>query len=346
MLGHFLGKLTGMKPENLKEQIQKNNISPVYFFSGDEEYLKEEAIRSLINYVVKPDTEPFCLDVFRGDDVGAADILPVVSLVPMMSDRRVVIIRDFHRLSQKDREALVTYTEQPVLSTVLIIECHRINLKTQIYKRLTETSDSVVFYTLFPERIPTWLKQHILQYNKRLTSEAAQQMLAIVGTDLRELVGELQKLVIFIGERETIEIQDVENTLGPIRTGSVFDITEAVGEKNLAKALGAYERALDSGDAPQAMIGLFVRHLMILWKIRFLKRDRLTDDSIKKKLQLGWGFNRFFDRYVAQSKLLSGRTLQDGFEVLYEADLALKTSLFKPEIIMRHLLYELCVDRT
>ena len=82
------------------------------------------------------------------------------------------------------------------------------------------------------------------------------------------------------------------------------------------------------------------------WKIRFLKRDRLTDDSIKKKLQLGWGFNRFFDRYVAQSKLLSGRTLQDGFEVLYEADLALKTSLFKPEIIMRHLLYELCVDRT
>ena len=74
------------------------------------------------------------------------------------------------------------------------------------------------------------------------------------------------------------------------------------------------------------MCQFFSENYYFIWKIRFLKRDRLTDDSIKKKLQLGWGFNRFFDRYVAQSKLLSGRTLQDGFEVLYEADLALKTS--------------------
>ena len=104
----------------------------------------------------------------------------------------------------------------------------------------------------------------------------------------------------------------------------------------------AYERAIDGGDAPQAIVAIFVRHLVILWKIRFLKRDRRTDDDIKKKLKLGWGFNRFYNRYAAQSRLLAGRDLLSGFEALYEADTALKSSALPPEHVMRRLLYTLC----
>jgi DNA polymerase-3 subunit delta len=147
---------------------------------------------------------------------------------------------------------------------------------------------------------------------------------------------------VFVGGRDTIAAGDVEGTLGPVRAGTVFDIAEAVGEKDLAQALVAYERAIDGGDAPQAIVALFVRHLVILWKIRFLKRDRRTDDDIKKKLKLGWGFNRFYNRYAAQSRLLAGRDLLGGFEALYEADTALKSSTLPPELVMRRLLYTLC----
>ena len=63
-----------------------------------------------------------------------------------------------------------------------------------------------------------------------------------------------------------------------------------------------------------------------MWKIRFLKKDRRSDEVIKKTLQMGWGFNRFYSRYAAQSRLLDDRNLQGSFESLYEADIALKTS--------------------
>jgi len=340
-----VGKVLGVKPEQLMDQLEKGRIDPVYFFSGDEGYLKEEAIRALIARVIDPGTEAFCLDVLRGDDSDATTILTAASMVPMMTDRRVVVVRDFHRLPQADREAVVEYSERPAPSTVLILETPRVNLKTKLYDRLAARGVSVVFYPLFPERIPPWLQQHARQYGKRLSPEAAHQLQAIVGTDLGELAGELEKLAVFVGGRDAISAGDVESTLGPVRAGSVFDIAEAVGEKDLAKALDAYQRALDAGDEPQGIVPLFVRHLVILWKIRFLKRDRHSDDTIKKTLQLGWGFNRFYNRYAAQSRLLSGRDLQSGFEALYEADIALKTSTLPPELVMHRLLYELCASK-
>lgn len=331
-----------MNPEQLIQQIDRGRIEAVYFFSGDEAYRKEEAVDTLVARVVEPGTEAFCMDVLRGDESDAAAILTAASLVPMMTDRRVVVVRDFNKLPQKDREAVADYAERPVPSTVLVLEAPRVNLKTRLYERLAASAVSVVFYPLFPERVPSWLQQQAKRYGKRLTPEAAHQLQAVVGTDLGELAGEVEKLAVFVGGRDTIAAGDVESTLGPVRAGTVFDIAEAVGEKDLARALVAYERAIDGGDAPQAIVALFVRHLVILWKIRFLKRERRTDDDIKKRLQLGWGFNRFYNRYAAQSRLLAGRDLLSGFEALYEADTALKSSALPPELVMRRLLYSLC----
>ena len=334
-----------MNPEQLIQQIERGRIDAVYLLTGDESYRKEEAVDALIARVVDPGTEAFCLDVLRGDESDASGILTAVSLVPMMAERRVVVVRDFHKLPQKDREAVADYAERPAPSAVLVLEAPRVNLKTRVYERLAASAVSAVFYPLFPERVPSWLQQHAKRYGKRLTPEAAQQLQAIVGSDLGELAGEVEKLAVFVGGRDTIAAGDVESSLGPVRAGSVFDIAEAVGEKDLARALDTYQRAIDGGDAPQAIVALFVRHLVILWKIRFLKRDRRTDDDIKKKLQLGWGFNRFYNRYSAQSRLLSGRDLLSGFEALYEADTSLKSSALPPELVMRRLLYTLCTGQ-
>ena len=158
-----------MNPEQLIQQIDRGRIEAVYFFSGDEAYRKEEAVDTLVARVVEPGTEAFCVDVLRGDESDAAAILTAASLVPMMTDRRVVVVRDFHKLPQKDREAVADYAERPAPSTVLVLEAPRVNLKTRLYERLAASAVSVVFYPLFPERIPSWLQQQAKRFGKRLT---------------------------------------------------------------------------------------------------------------------------------------------------------------------------------
>lgn len=331
-----------MKPEELTKQLEKNRVDPVYFFSGDETFLKEEAIRQLIAVTIEPGTEDFCLDMLTGDTTDASTVLTLAATIPMMAERRVVIVRDFQRLSQKDREAVADYADQPTASTCLVLVTPRVDLKTKLYSRLSKSTTAVVFYALYPERIPAWLQQRVRSYKKRLSGEAGHQLQAIVGTDLGELASELEKLVVFVGNRQTIEAADVEATMGPSRAGTIFDLAQAIGEKDLNQAHKAYKRAMDAGEAPHALVAILVRHLTILWKIRLMKRDRLSDEEIKKSLKMGWGFNRFFAQYAAQAGLLTARDLHVGFEALYQADIALKTSVRSPHLVMQKMLYDLC----
>ena len=73
-----------------------------------------------------------------------------------------------------------------------------------------------------------------------------------------------------------------------------------------------------------------------------MKRDKRSDDDVKKALRLGWGFNRNFGKYVSQSRLLSRKDLTGGFEALLQADLSPKTSTHTPQLIMQRMLYEMC----
>lgn len=332
-----------MKPEELIKQLEKGRVDPVYFFSGEEGYLKEEAVRLLIASTVEPGTEEFCLDFIQGEATDASSILTLCSTLPMLADRRVVIVRDFQRLSQKDRELIATYAEHPASSATLVLITPKVDLTTILYARLSKTAHSVVFSSLYSDRIPAWLQQHATLYRKRMTREACEQLQAIIGTDLGQLATEIEKLSIFVGGRPTIEAEDIEATMGPSRAGTVFDLAQAIGDKNLAQAHRAYSRAMDAGESPLALIAILVRHLTILWKIRLMQQSRRSEDDIKKSLKLGWGFNRYFPQYVTQSKLLAPKDLPLGFEALLQADIALKSSVRSPKLVMTELLYDLCV---
>jgi DNA polymerase-3 subunit delta len=334
-----------VKPEELSRRLEKRRVDPVYFFSGDEEFLKEEAVRQLIAVTVEPGTEEFCLDILEGDATDASTILTLAATIPMLADRRVVIVRDFQKLPQKDRETVAAYAENPSPSTTLVLITPKVDLGTSLYDRLTKATVSVVFYPVFPERIPAWVEQRARLYGKRITPEACEQLQAVVGNDLRELANELEKLAIFVGSRPAIDAGDVEATMGPSRAGTVFDLARAIGEKNLAQAHRAYARAMEAGEAPHGLVAILVRHLTILWKIRLMQQERRTEEDIKKALKLGGGFNRYFPQYAAQARQLSPRDLYTGFEALLEADMALKTTTRLPDLIMQQLLYTLCVPR-
>lgn len=337
-----------MKPDELLRQIEQRRIAPVYFLSGDDEFSKEEVVQRLITTAIEPGAEAFSLDLLNGETADAPTILTLSATVPMLSERRIVVVRAFQRLSQGDREAVVDYAEHPSPTTCLVLITPRVDQKTKLYARLSRAATAVIFYPMDPERdlsrILAWLKQRAGLSQKRISPEACQALLGVVGADLRELAGELDKLVVYVGSRQTIDATDVEAVIGPSRVGTVFDLAQAIGEKDLAQAHRTLSRALDAGEAPHALVAILIRHLTILWKIRLLKQEKKSDDETKKVLKLGWGFNQHFKKYLTQAQLLSRKDLQTGFEALLQADLALKTSTQSHRLIMQRLLYELCVQ--
>lgn len=331
-----------MKPEELLAHIERGRIDPVYYFPGDNDFSKNEALQKLIAAAIEPGTEDFCLDILNGEETDATTVVTLAATLPMLSERRVVVVREFQRLPQADRETVVEFAEKPNPTTCLVLITPKVDLKTKLYARLTRVATTVTFYPIFPEKIPAWIEQRARQAGKRMSPDACQTLQALVGEDLGELAGEIRKLAVYVGDRETIERADLDAVMGPSRAGTVFDLARAVGEKDFVKAHRMLYHALDTGETPHALVALLVRHITILWKIYALKHARQSDDEIKKALKLGWGFERHYPQYLAQARRLSVRDLQTGFEALLEADVALKTSRQSPRLVMQRLLYALC----
>lgn len=333
-----------MRPDELLKQIDQRQIALVYFLSGEDEFSKEEALQKLLDAAVEPGTEAFSLDILTGGETDATTILTLASMLPMLSTRRVVVVKDFQRLAQAEKEAVVRYAAHPNPTTCLVLSTPKVDLKTKLYETLRRVATSVDFASIYADKLPSWIQRRATRLKKSITAEACQTLQGIVGSDLRELASELEKLAVYVGTRRTIEPTDVEAVIGPSRVGTGFDLAQAVGDKNLVKANRALSHALDVGETPYGMIAILVRHLTILWKIRLMSQMKRSEEEIKGALKLGragW----YFPEYAAQAKRLSRGDLRGGFESLLRADLALKTSTRPPRLVMEALLYDLCRQR-
>src|SRR6185503_1137656 len=97
----------------LRPALQDKKFSPAYYLHGEDEYLKEEALRHLVDAAIDPATRDFNLDQRRGSDLDAESLASLVGMPPMMAERRVVVIRDVTALRKDARVALESYLAKP-----------------------------------------------------------------------------------------------------------------------------------------------------------------------------------------------------------------------------------------
>jgi DNA polymerase III subunit delta len=96
--------------------------SPVIFFVGDEKYLKEKAINELRSSILDSSSGELDYKVLHGNDTSAEEILNCVSTIPFFSSKRLVVIRDFEKLSKEDSDRIISYIRKPYQYTCLVVD--------------------------------------------------------------------------------------------------------------------------------------------------------------------------------------------------------------------------------
>src|SRR6266704_3318092 len=77
----------------LLRSLKQGVPDPVYYLHGDEDVLKDEAIRALLERAVEPAARDFNVDQRSAADLDAASFHALVNTPPMLAARRVVVIR-------------------------------------------------------------------------------------------------------------------------------------------------------------------------------------------------------------------------------------------------------------
>jgi DNA polymerase III, delta subunit len=334
----------------LRTAIKEKTFAPVYYLYGDDDYVKDEDMRRLVDAAVDPATRDFNFETFRGADLDAETLGSIVSTPPMMAERRVVIIRDVGSLKKAAREMLDKYLKAPAPDLLLLLVSPA-GAKSD--KALATRTTAIEFRPLSGARIPKWIAYYVEHdLHSTITDGAITLLQEAAGIELAQLKVELDKLASFTAGGP-IDEAAVSEVVG-VRAGQTMgDLLDAVARRDARAALAMLPAVLQqpkSGGVP-IVLALTVQMLGIGWaqaaRERGASPGRLNGDLFNLLKETGaypwraWG--EFATTCARAADLWSAQAVDAALEALLEADVTLKTTrLSSDEQLISNLVLALC----
>src|SRR4029079_1812451 len=215
----------------LRAAIKDLTLRPEYYFHGEDDYLKNEELRRLIDAAVDPATRDFNFETLHRADLDAETLGSILGTPPMMADRRMVVIRDVNALKKETRAALDSYLSRPAPDLVLVLHAAS-GVKPD--KGFLLSTSALEFEPLSGARIPKWITYYVEHdLGSTITEGAVKLLQEAVGTDLAQLKIELDKTSSFTGGAAINEAA-VSAVVG-VRPGETMgDFLDAVARRDAA----------------------------------------------------------------------------------------------------------------
>jgi DNA polymerase III subunit delta len=257
----------------VRAAIESRTFDPAYYFYGEDDFLKEETARRLIDAAVDAATRDFNLELRRASDLDSELLGSLLGTPPMMAERRAVVVRDVGALKKDARAMLDRFLESPP-SDVLVLLTSPAGAKAD--KLLCERATAVDFEPLSGAKIPKWIAHYVEhELKSRITQDAMGLLQDAVGDDLAQIKTELDKLASY-AESDTIDERAVGAIVGVRREETLGSFLDAVARRDVSAALtrlpGLLQQPKLSG--VQIVMALATQTLALAWGRA--QRDRGT----------------------------------------------------------------------
>src|SRR2546428_5414665 len=308
----------------------------VYVLYGDEDVLKDEAVRMLVDAAVGSSRD-FNLDMRYALDLSPESFHALVNTPPMLAERRAVVIRGVEQLGKRKtklRDEVLRYLAAPNPTTLLVLV---VAAGEEADPDILRSSTAVELDALAAERVPRWLQHRASTLGLTLAQDASVLLLQAVGNDLSTLSRELEKLAsLSAGTSRPVTAEDVSSLVGVRRGETVFDLVEAALERRAAQAAQLVGPVLEqAGMSSVKILSLLGTHLVGTALARS-ERDRGVSpsqlpDTLYRQLQAvrPSGLRRYKDeaaRWNAWSARRTAQEVGDALPAALAAANALKTA--------------------
>jgi DNA polymerase-3 subunit delta len=213
--------------DSLFRSLKKGDLARVYYFYGPEDLLKEEAVQAVLDRALDPGLREFNFDQRSAGQLDAEDVHALCNTLPMLSEQRVVLLRDVEAWKRKTRgrSEFLRYLEHPSAATVVIMV--QGSGEENEDRELGRNACVVRFDPLPAERASRWVLHQAGKLGVPLEPEAAEHLVRSVGSDLRALASELGKLS-SLPSTEPLTAERVGELVGVRRGETQWDWRAAV----------------------------------------------------------------------------------------------------------------------
>jgi DNA polymerase-3 subunit delta len=329
----------GWTPQRLNDTVEKGQLYPLYLFHGDETFLIDEALHAIEEVAIGEGMKDFNLNTFYGAEAEPASVRDAVETLPMMSPVRLVILKDAHELNEKDWDMLMPLIDEPVPTTAFILVASKVDKRKKHVKKILDKGVVVEFKRPYDNQIPDWIRSLSKKHGLRFDGECVDLFHQLVGSNLQDIDSELEKLARYLGERKQASPDDILKTVSRVRMDSVFDLTDAIGNNDRARALDCLVNLLDNGQNEVGVLALISRHVRILKLVSDGIREGLSGPRLSSRAGVS---PYFLKSYIEQAKRWNDRKIECTFQALLDTDRALKSSPVASHIWLENFVIQTC----
>ena len=256
----------------------------MYLLCGEEAYLKRQ-YRNRIRRAVIPEGDTMNYAYYEGKNIPVPEIIDLAETMPFFAERRLIVIENSGFFKTASQELADYIRVMPDTVLLLFVESE-VDKRGRLYKAVKDRG-SVVELGYQDERTLTlWIASAVKRENKKIREDTVHLLLSRAGTDMENLEQELEKLFSYTASREEITSQDVEEICTTRLENRIFEMVDAVAQKEQKKALDYYYDLVALREPPLKIHALLTRQFRLLLEVK--AADLAAQSDYRREEKRAW----------------------------------------------------------
>ncbi|MDO8643817.1 MAG: DNA polymerase III subunit delta [bacterium] len=298
---------------------------------SESDFLLEKAFQQARSRLMQGKENNFTCDVYEGKEASAGAILQGGQNISLFSKERLVVVKRAENLKKEELEQLEGFFKtHPQTETQYIFLVGKVDRRQKVWQSLISIADFKEIQPPAKRVLPDWIEEEAQSQGVHLSPEASFLLLDYLGEDLGVLSLSLKRLSLaFPGKK--IGREEVEGFIADVSTRSVFDLTEAMGKKEVRQCFRLLQKGLSSRDNFPLLVSMIYRHFKILLNLQGASFAEASE--VGRVLRVP---PFFLKDYQAQVRYFSKEKCRLILKSLYTMDRQFKTSAFPSEILVQN----------
>ncbi|MFZ7945464.1 DNA polymerase III subunit delta [Neobacillus sp. 19] len=329
-------------------KIKKKEIAPIYLLYGTEAFLINETKQLLLSHILNEDEKDFNFSAYDLEETPVDVALEDAETFPFLGERKVIFLHNPAFLTaEKSKEKVdhnltkfEAYLKEPAPYTVMVISApyEKLDERKKITKELKRNAEIVEAKKLSEHELKKWVAERAKSSGIEFEAIAIDQLLALVGTNMFMIAGEVDKLSLYAAEEKRVNAALVDNLVARSLEQNIFTLIEKVVQRRLDEALRIYYDLLKQNEEPIKILALLAGQFRLIYQVKELSRRGYGQQQIagylkthpfRVKLALG------------QAGKFSDEELSNLMKLLADADYQMKTGGMNKSLLIEMLLFRM-----
>lgn len=306
--------------KSLNEDLKTGQFKQIYLLCGEEAYLKKQ-YKDRLKKAMTAEGDTMNCTCFEGKNTNPKEIIDLAETLPFFAERRVIVMENTGFFKNATPE-LAEYIKAMPESTYLIFVEEELDKRGKLYKAVKDKGRIVEMQRQDERTLVRWTLGLAKKEGKQMTEAAARYFLGKVGNDMENIQRELEKLFCYCLHQNEVTAADIDEICTSQIGNHIFDMVDAVANKEQKKALDYYYELLTLKEPPMRILYLLTRQFRILMEVKEMERLGFGQKEIASKV----GIMPFLvGKYRAQAKAFSAKELRKIVEAGVQTEENVKT---------------------